>query len=389
MHYGKLLTHLLKATKTLANCMSDPTTNPPTYNAKALSEQIKTWALALGFQQCAISDVDLTHSEEQLNAWLSKNYHGEMSYMETHGSKRSRPAELVPGTLRSINLRMDYLKEDTPVGIDINKTLNNPQKAYIARYALGRDYHKMIRSRLQQLVQHIEKEIGEFGYRVFVDSAPVLERALAEKSGIGWVGKNTMILNRHAGSWFFLAEIFTDLPLAIDQPVSSHCGSCTACMDICPTKAFVGEKILDARKCISYLTIELKNSIPEELRPLMGNRVFGCDDCQLVCPWNRYAKHSPENDFSPRNKLNDIELVELFSWSEAEFLNNTEGSAIRRIGYERWLRNLAVGLGNAPSSELIIKTLETKKDYPSELVKEHVIWALKKHAKKNNSKFSI
>lgn len=348
----------------------------PIPNLQMLGDQIKTWSLELGFQQCAISDVDLSKSETHFNNWLDKHYHGDMHYMEKHGSKRSRPAELVPGTLRSINLRMDYLKEDLPIGIDINKNLNDPNQAYIARYALGRDYHKMMRMRLQKLAEQIEKEVGVFGYRAFVDSAPVLERALAEKSGIGWVGKNTMILNRQAGSWFFLAEIFTDLPLPVDEPTTSHCGSCTACMDFCPTKAFVNAKELDARKCISYLTIELKKSIPEELRPLMGNRVFGCDDCQLVCPWNRYAKHSPENDFSPRNKLNNVQLVELFSWTEQEFLNKTEGSPIRRIGYECWLRNIAVALGNAPKSEVIIKALEAKKDYPSELVKEHVKWAL-------------
>ena len=359
--------------------MSDTPFNPHALNEKdaiTLTANIKKWAKELGFQQCAISDVELDKSEAHLNAWLAENYHGDMHYMEKHGTMRSRPSELVPGTFRSINLRMDYLKEDIPIGIEVNKNLNNPKQAYIARYALGRDYHKMIRMRLQKLAKQIEDEIGDFGYRVFVDSAPILERALAEKSGIGWVGKNTMILNRQAGSWFFLAEIFTDLPLPVDQATTSHCGSCTACMDLCPTKAFVGEKKLDARKCISYLTIELKTSIPEELRPLMGNRVFGCDDCQLVCPWNRYAQHSPEKDFTPRNKLNDIELIELFSWTEQEFLSKTEGSPIRRIGYECWLRNIAVGLGNAPKSEAIIKALETKLDFPSEMVREHVVWAL-------------
>jgi len=346
-----------------------------------LTRHIKTWAEELGFQQCAISDIDLGEHEQHLNRWLAKDYHGEMQYMAAHGSKRSHPEQLVPGTLRSINLRMDYLTEDLPVGTEIIEQLQNRNKAYIARYALGRDYHKLIRKRLQALAEKIENEIGTFGYRVFVDSAPVLERALAEKSGIGWVGKNTMILNRQTGSWFFLAEIFTDLPLALDEPVTAHCGSCTACMDFCPTKAFVSEKELDARKCISYLTIEHKSSIPVELRSLMGNRVFGCDDCQLVCPWNRYAKISGEKDFNPRNKLNDIELVELFNWSEQEFLENTRGSAIHRIGYERWLRNIAVGLGNAKTSQVIIKTLERKKDFPGDLVQEHVAWALEQHKK--------
>ena len=358
--------------------------NPANLSQQQLAELnrlIKVWAQELGFQQCAVSDIDLSEHEPHLQKWLDNNYHGEMHYMEKHGSKRSHPEQLVPGTLRSINLRMDYLKEDLPVSTEIIEQLQNNNKAYIARYALGRDYHKLIRKRLQQLATNIEKEIGSFGYRVFVDSAPVLERALAEKSGIGWIGKNTMILNRQAGSWFFLAEIFTDLPLPVDSPVSSHCGSCTACMDFCPTKAFVSEKELDARKCISYLTIEHKNSIPLELRPLIGNRVFGCDDCQLVCPWNRYAKISGEKDFSPRNKLNDIELVELFSWNEQEFLKKTEGSPIYRIGYESWLRNIAVGLGNAKTSQVIVNALEGKKDFPSTLVQEHVAWALEQHKK--------
>ncbi len=341
--------------------------------------KIKSQALNLGFQECSVSDVDLGKSEDYLNEWLEKQYHGEMHYMQAHGSKRSRPNELVPGTLRSINLRMDYLIDDEPQGLEEIERLDQEGKAYIARYALGRDYHKLIRKRLQHLANFIEQEIGPFNYRVFVDSAPVLERALAEKSGLGWVGKNTMILNRHAGSWFFLAELFTDLPLPTDEPTTSHCGSCTACMDLCPTKAFVKEKELDARKCISYLTIEHKSSIPEELRKPMGNRVFGCDDCQLVCPWNRYAQHSQEQDFNPRNRLHDIELIELFSWSEEEFLEKTAGSPIRRIGYERWLRNIAIGLGNARSNNSIIQALLNKKEHPSELVREHVTWALEQH----------
>jgi len=347
--------------------------------AEQLSQAIKIQAEVLGFQQCAISDVDLTQSEPHLKDWLEKNYHGEMHYMAAHGNKRSRPTELLPGTLRSINLRLDYLKEDIPVGTEIIENLQNQNKAYIARYALGRDYHKLIRKRLASLAKFVEGEIGSFNYRVFVDSAPVLERALAEKSGIGWVGKNTMILNRKAGSWFFLAEIFTDLPLPIDHPTTSHCGSCTACMDLCPTKAFVSAKHLDARKCISYLTIEHKSSIPKELRKPMGNRVFGCDDCQLVCPWNRYAQQSPEGDFNVRNKLNDAELTTLFSWTESEFLKNTAGSPIRRIGYERWLRNLAVGLGNAQTTKAVVCALQSKANYPSALVQEHVQWAIAQH----------
>lgn len=350
-----------------------------------LSQKIKTWSLELGFQQCAISDIELSEHEAHLKHWLAKNYHGDMEYMSRHGSKRSHPEELIPGTLRSICLRMDYLKEDLPKGTEIVNKLGDKNKAYIARYALGRDYHKLIRNRLQKLAKQIENEVGAFGYRVFVDSAPVLERALAEKAGLGWIGKNTMLINRHAGSWFFLCEIFTDLPLSIDQETSHHCGSCSACMDLCPTKAFVNPYQLDARKCISYLTIESKSSIPEDLRPLMGNRVYGCDDCQLVCPWNRYAKACDEKDFSPRQNLDDAKLIDLFNWTEEEFLKKTEGSPIRRIGYECWLRNIAVGLGNANFQNEILDCLISKKSYPSELVQEHVHWAIEMQKQKQNT----
>ena len=296
--------------------------------------------------------------------------------MQRHGSIRSHPAELVPGTLRIISARMDYLPAD-PQSISV---LKNSSLAYISRYALGRDYHKVIRQRLQKLADKIQAHTGKFGYRALVDSAPVLERAIAEKAGLGWIGKNTMLINKNAGSWFFLGELFTDLPLPVDSKAGDHCGTCSACLDICPTKAFVAPNTLDARKCISYLTIELRTSIPEELRPLMGNRVFGCDDCQLCCPWNKFSSPTNEKDFSPRHELDQAELITLFNWTENEFLENTAGSPIRRIGYECWLRNLAVGLGNAKQSPEIINALQNKSNHPSVLVKEHVAWALAQHS---------
>ncbi|MGH8484016.1 MAG: tRNA epoxyqueuosine(34) reductase QueG, partial [Pseudomonas sp.] len=286
-----------------------------------------------------------------------------------------------PGTLRVVSLRMDYLPGDTRMA----QQLAQPEKAYISRYALGRDYHKLVRKRVQHLAERIQKEIGPFGFRAFVDSAPVLEKAIAEQAGLGWIGKNTLLLNRKAGSYFFLAELFVDLPLPVDPPqVSEHCGRCSACLDICPTQAFVGPYVLDARRCISYLTIELKSAIPEELRALIGNRVFGCDDCQIVCPWNRFAKPTAENDFTPRHALDSAGLAELFMWDEKTFLDSTEGSPLRRAGYERWLRNLAVGLGNAPSTIPVLEALKARADYPSELVREHVEWALKQHAERDS-----
>ena len=343
-----------------------------------LAASIKLWGRELGFQQVGITSIDLGEHEAHLQRWLDAGYQGEMDYMASHGSKRSHPDELVPGTLRVISLRMDYLPGDTRMA----EQLASPEKAYISRYALGRDYHKLIRKRLQQLAERVQQSIGPFGYRAFVDSAPVLEKAVAEQAGLGWIGKNTLVINRKAGSWFFLGELFVDLPLPVDLPhASEHCGRCSACLDICPTQAFVAPYVLDARRCISYLTIELKGPIPEDLRPLIGNRVFGCDDCQIVCPWNRFARPSEQGDFQPRHQLDSAELASLFRWSEEEFLSRTEGSPLRRAGYERWLRNLAVGLGNAPGSIAVIEALELRREHPSELVREHVHWALSRHGR--------
>jgi epoxyqueuosine reductase len=342
----------------------------------ALAQSIRDWGRELGFQQVGIAGIELGEHEAYLERWLAAGHHGEMDYMAAHGHKRSRPAELVPGTLRVISLRMDYLPGDTRM----TEVLASPDKAYVSRYALGRDYHKLIRKRLQQLADRIQQAIGPFGHRAFVDSAPVLEKALAQQAGLGWIGKNTLLLNKKAGSWFFLGELYVDLPLPVDAPhVTEHCGRCQACLDICPTAAFVGPQQLDARRCISYLTIELKGPIPVELRPLIGNRVFGCDDCQLVCPWNRFARPTAQGDFQPRHNLDNSELAALFRWSEEEFLARTEGSPLRRAGYQRWLRNLAVGLGNAPSSIAVIEALRLRRDDPSELVREHVEWALARH----------
>jgi epoxyqueuosine reductase len=339
----------------------------------SLATQIKEWGLSLGFQQLGITDTDLSQAETHLDNWLANDFHGNMDYMQRHGHKRSRPALLHPGTSRVISVRMDYLPEPDS---EMNQALENPLSAYISRYALGRDYHKLMRTRLQKLADLIQSEIGEFGYRAFVDSAPVLEKALAEKAGLGWIGKHSNLINRKTGSWFFLGEIFTDLPLPVDKPATEHCGDCRACLDVCPTQAIVAPYQVDARRCISYLTIELHGSIPEPLRPLIGNRIYGCDDCQIVCPWNRFAKLTNEKDFSPRHRLNSQELLAVFAWSEEAFLARTEGSAIRRIGHERWLRNIAVALGNAPKSEVIVEALKTRLQHPSELVQEHVKWAL-------------
>ncbi len=342
----------------------------------ALANNIKRWGKELGFQHVGFCDTQLEEAEAHLLNWLKAGYHGNMEYMARHGSKRSRPAELEPGTTSVISVRMDYLpaEDDNP-----ERILSNPEQAYVARYALGRDYHKLIRRRLQKLATRIEKEIGDFGYRVFTDSAPVLEKALAEKAGLGWIGKHSNLLAEQTGSWFFLGEIYTDLPLPTNTPSTNHCGTCTSCIDICPTKAIVAPYTVDARLCISYLTIELREAIPVELRPLIGNRIYGCDDCQLVCPWNRFAVPTPETDFLPRHKLDNITLLELFSWTEDEFLNNTEGSPIRRIGYECWLRNIAVALGNASSEHGIIKALTKRQNHTSELIREHIQWALEQH----------
>jgi epoxyqueuosine reductase len=296
--------------------------------------------------------------------------------MQRHGSRRTHPAELVPGTVRVISARMDYWPG---AAMPIQEILENPARAFVSRYALGRDYHKLLRSRLQKLADHIATRVGPFGYRVFTDSAPVLEKALAEKAGLGWIGKHTNLIDAKTGSWFFLGELFTDLPLPPDEPASNHCGSCRACLDVCPTQAIVAPYELDARRCISYLTIELRGPIPEELRPLIGNRIYGCDDCQLVCPWNKFARPTPEPDFAPRHGLDAATLIELFRWSETEFLTNTEGSAIRRIGYDCWLRNIAVALGNAPHSEAVIVALRARLPAASALVAEHIHWALTRH----------
>jgi epoxyqueuosine reductase len=339
----------------------------------ALAQRIKHWGSELGFQGVGIASADLASAEPRLLDWLGKGWHGEMEYMARHGALRARPAELEPGTLRVISCRMDYL-QDVPQGIELD-----PGKAYIARYARGRDYHKVLRARLQSLCERIKREAGPFGYRVFTDSAPVLEVELAAHAGVGWRGKHTLLLDRDAGSWFFLGEIYCDLPLPPDVPQTEHCGSCERCIEICPTQAIRAPYQLEARRCISYLTIEHQSAIPEELRPLIGNRVYGCDDCQLVCPWNRFARVSEEGDFAVRNGLDRATLVELFAWTEREFDERLRGSPIRRIGYERWLRNLAVGLGNAPTAPDVVAALRAHENHPSELVREHVRWALARH----------
>lgn len=340
---------------------------------QALADEIKKWGLELGFQQVGITDTDLSQYEQRFQAWLARDFHGKMDYMHKHGIKRTQPDALVPGTKRIISVRLDYLPPDT----SMVKVLNDTKKGYISRYALGRDYHRLMRKRLDQLAQKVSAIAGPFGYRAFCDSAPVLEKAIAEKSGLGWIGKHTNLINSKAGSWFFLGEIYTDLPLPIDQPqTKSHCGSCQACLTICPTQAIVAPYILDATRCISYFTIELREAIPLPLRPLMGNRIYGCDDCQMVCPWNKFAKHTQENDFYPRKDLVAPELITLFTWSEQTFLKKTEGSAIRRIGHEGWLRNIAVAMGNAPYDENIVAALRTRLDHSSALVREHVEWAL-------------
>src|SRR5687767_3025901 len=339
----------------------------------SLNERIKAWGHELGFQAVGIADADLSAAEPRLLEWLGRGWHGEMEYMARHGALRARPSELKPGTLRVISCRMDYLNESGQ-GIEIH-----PEKANIARYARGRDYHKVLRERLQKLCDRIAQEVGEFGYRVFTDSAPVMEVELAARAGIGWRGKHTLLLSRDAGSWFFLGEIYCDIPLPVDKEVSNSCGTCERCIDVCPTQAIRAPYQLDARRCISYLTIEHKSAIPEELRPLIGNRVYGCDDCQLVCPWNRFAQPTGEADFQPRNGLDSATLVDLFAWTAEEFDLKMRGSAIRRIGYERWLRHLAVGLGNAPTSLHVLAALSSRMDHPSALVREHVLWAISRH----------
>jgi epoxyqueuosine reductase len=349
----------------------------PTPDYSALAIAIKRWGEELGFQQIGISATGLDSDETHLVNWLAAGRHGEMDYMQRHGSKRARPAELHAGTLRVISARMDY---DPPQARDAWEVLEDSSLAYISRYALGRDYHKLLRARLQKLADRIAAEIGPFGYRAFVDSAPVLEKALARNAGLGWIGKHTNLINREAGSWFFLGELYTDLPLPIDAPATEHCGTCTRCIQICPTQAILAPNQLDARRCISYLTIELRGSIPLEFRPMLGNRIYGCDDCQLVCPWNKFARKSAEPDFVARHGLDSSSLIELFAWSEEEFLKRTEGSAIRRIGHVSWLRNIAVALGNAAPSNDVVGALSARKDHGSELVREHVAWALEEQS---------
>ena len=342
-----------------------------------LAGNVKAWGLELGFQQVGITGIDLAEDEHHLLDWLDRGMHGEMAYMERHGSKRSRPDRLRPGTLRVISARMDYLP---PGAKAAQSVLDDKGLAYISRYALGRDYHKVMRSRLKKLARRIEVATGCSGYRVFTDTAPVLEKALARNAGLGWIGKHSNLLHPDAGSWFFIGEIYTDLPLPVDDEFAGeHCGACTACIDVCPTRAIVGPYRVDARRCISYLTIEYRGAIPEEFRAAMGNRIYGCDDCQMVCPWNRFAQLSSEPDYRPRHGLDEVGLVECFLWSENEFNEKTEGSAIRRIGYECWLRNVAVALGNAPTSAPVIDALNTRKDHPSALVRAHVNWALAQH----------
>lgn len=346
----------------------------------ALRDEIVGWCRELGFQQAGISDIDLATAETRLNDWLAERFHGSMRYMERHGSKRSHPEELVPGTVRVISVRMDYLPEPQA---NATRLLDHDSRAYVSRYALGRDYHKVMRGRLRALTRRIEERVGEFGCRVFVDSAPVLEKAIAEKAGLGWVGKHTNLINRSEGSWFFLGELYTDLPLPVDEAEESHCGSCTACIDVCPTKAIVAPYSLDARRCISYLTIESKEPIPIEFRKAIGNRIYGCDDCQLFCPWNKFAKLSTEADFAPRHELDKAQLSDLFAWDEDTWLKRTEGSAIRRIGYQQWLRNIAVGLGNARTTPDVVAALKSRQHGETELVAEHVDWALAQHDDKN------
>jgi epoxyqueuosine reductase len=341
-----------------------------------LTADIKRLGAELGFAEIGIADTNLTEAEFGHQAWINKGFHGDMNYMAKHGTKRTRPAELVPNTVRVISARLDYLPPNTK---DSWQVLESGEKAFISRYALGRDYHKVMRQKLQKLCDKIAEFSPDFEYRVFTDSAPVLEVALAEKAGLGWRGKHTLLLNKDHGSWFFLGEIYTNLPLPIDQRSNNHCGTCSACIEICPTKAIVAPYEVDARRCISYLTIELKTSIPVEFRPLIGNRIYGCDDCQLICPWNKFAKVTQIDDFNVRNGLDDISLIKCFSWSEAEFNQNLKGTAIYRIGYIQWLRNIAIGLGNAPSTLEVVNSLRSRVNFESELVREHVIWALKQH----------
>jgi len=357
--------------------MSSPAATPLPGNPDlpALALQIKALAHASGFQRCGISGIELGADEDHLRDWLAQGLYGSMEWMARHGEKRARPDELIPGTVRVISVGLDYGRDPDEAWA----TLDDGKRAYVARYALGRDYHKLMRQRLQALADRIADVVGPFGHRVFVDSAPVLERALARNAGLGWIGKHTCLIDKDGGSWFFLGEIFVDLPLPVDAPACEHCGTCRRCIDICPTQAITAPYRLDARRCIAYLTIEHEGVIDEALRPLIGNRIFGCDDCQLVCPWNKFAKTTDEPDFRARNDLDRATLAQLFAWSEEEFLQRTEGSAIRRSGYERWLRNIAIALGNAPTKPDVLAALESRSDIDNPVVREHVSWALARH----------
>jgi epoxyqueuosine reductase len=342
----------------------------------SVEARVKLWGRELGFDAIAIAGTDLAQEEARLIDWLGRGWHGEMDYMARHGVRRARPAELVPGTVSVVTARLNYTPADAR---DSWEVLEDPQSAFVSRYALGRDYHKVLRAKLQALAERMVAELGDFHYRVFTDSAPVMEVSLAARSGLGWRGKHTLLLSRDAGSLFFLGELFVSLDLAKDAPTTEHCGTCERCIAICPTQAIRAPYQLDARRCVSYLTIEHHGAIPEELRPLMGNRIYGCDDCQLVCPWNKYAKVANDPDFAVRNNLDSVQLVELFAWTEEEFNRRFEGSAIRRIGHEKWLRNIAVALGNAASSPAIVDALQARSEHASALVREHVQWALQRH----------
>lgn len=348
-----------------------------------LQSKLAGWAQSFGFQQVGVSDIDLVEAESRLSEWLAEQYHGEMDYMSRHGQKRTRPDQLVPGTIRVITVRMDYWPQQA---VEPWSVINDSTLGFVSRYALGRDYHKLMRKRLSLLAKKLEQEVVGSNHRVFCDSAPVMEKALAEKSGLGWLGKHSNILSREHGSYFFLGEIYTDIPFTVTEPTTDHCGSCTSCIDCCPTQAIVAPYQVDARRCISYLTIELRGAIPEQFRPLMGNRIYGCDDCQLVCPWNKFAQLSVESDYLPRHELDAPQLVSLFAWDEETFLTRMQGSPIRRIGFECWLRNIAVALGNARSDKQVIAALESRRDDASDLVKEHVLWALDQHKGKKNDK---
>jgi epoxyqueuosine reductase len=350
--------------------------SPAALDANALLEDLRHWAEELGFNGLGVANIDLSDDESAFLTWLKDGFNGEMHYMARHGLKRTRPAELIPGTISCISVRMDYWPRQAR---DAHAVLADAQRGYVSRYALGRDYHKVLRARLQKLCERLVEAVGPFGYRVFTDSAPVLEKALARNAGLGWIGKHTNLIDKDSGSYFFLGEVYVDLPLPASAPGSAHCGSCSACLPACPTGAIVAPYRLDARRCISYLTIELKGSIPMEFRRAIGNRIYGCDDCQLVCPWNKFARPSGEADFAVRHGLDEAQLTQLFAWSEADFSDRTRGSAIHRIGYERWLRNIAVALGNAPSSPAVSRALAARAQHPSALVREHVQWALAQH----------